>query len=291
MTAKMIAACAGNTGARGQKHPYLQAAGSLGYDSGTPQPSRRGQQLQNTVAGIGLLMSTAAQSRNTAQSCGFFDRAPVFGGSFGGPQGRRFNSSAVLPVDQLRSSCHPRLVSCVAVVLRAQLDPTMAKSLTSVHDDLRVSIHPRACSRYYGTAEQLVAEGLIPDGFKWPNKARRAAFEMGEFTHFLGRCRPDGIKGPMSIWTEGDYWCLQRSLIADEGKGGQAAQLYEKSMELAEIIRRNTPEWMREFNRAWEARKDAKYQAFRQQLLGEPKRGRGRPPKTTTQVTTQGATA
>lgn len=170
----------------------------------------------------------------------------------------------------------------------------MAKSLTSVHADLLISIHPRACTRFHGTAAQLVAEGLIPDGFEWPRKASRASFEMGKFTHWLGRCRPEGVKGPMSIWTEGDYWCLQRSLIADEGKGGQAAQLYEKSMELAEIMRRNTPEWMRVFNRAWETRKDAKYQAFRLQLLGEPKRGRGRPAKTattTTQVNTQGATA
>ena len=81
-------------------------------------------------------------------------------------------------------------------------------------------------------------------------------------------------------------------MSADNGYGWHAAQLYEKKMELAEIIRRNTPEWHRLFSRAWETRKDAKYQAFRLQLLGEPKRGRGRPAKTaTTSATIQGATA
>lgn len=166
----------------------------------------------------------------------------------------------------------------------------MAESLTSVHDDLRISIYPRACTRYHGTAAQLIAEGLIPDGFKWPQRTSRVSFEMGKFTHYMGRCRPDGIKGPMAVWVEGDYWFLQRSLTADEGRGWQAAQLYEKTMELAAIIHRTTPEWSRTFHRAYETRKDAKYQAFRLQLLGEPKRGRGRPVKNTT-TQTQGATA
>lgn len=43
----------------------------------------------------------------------------------------------------------------------------------------------------------------------------------------------------------------------------------------------------RMFNRAWETRKDAKYQAFRLQLLGEPKRGRGRPSRTAIKPTSK----
>lgn len=167
----------------------------------------------------------------------------------------------------------------------------MAQSASpGVPADLLISIHPRASTRYHGTASQLIAEGLIPDGFKWPHKASRMSFEIGKFTHWMGRCRPDGIKGPMSIWTEGDYWFLQRSLTAEEGRGWHHAQLYEKTMELADIIRRNTPEWSRTSVRAYETRKDAKYQAFRLQLLGEPKRGRGRPAKTAA-TQTQGSAA
>lgn len=155
----------------------------------------------------------------------------------------------------------------------------MAESFTSSHGDLLVSITPRAYTRYYGTSAQLTAEGLIPDGFKWPHKANRVSFEMGQFTHWMGRSRPAGIKGPMSIWTTGDYWFLQRSLTADEGSGFIKAQLYEKKMELADLVRRNTAEWEHVFNRAWKTRNDKKYQTFRLQLMGDPKRGRGRPAK------------
>lgn len=114
---------------------------TFGYHPAKPQSSRRGQPLQNTVAGIGLLTTTAAQSRNTAQSCGFFVRAPVFGGSFGGAQARRLSSSAVVPVVQLRSSCHPRLDSCVAVVPRRQLEPHMAN--TSTGESAQILTHTR----------------------------------------------------------------------------------------------------------------------------------------------------
>lgn len=151
--------------------------------------------------------------------------------------------------------------------------PTLAAS------DLLISIRPRASTRYHGTAAQLIAEGLIPDGFKWPYRANRVSFEVGKFTHHLGRCRPEGIKGPMSIWVEGDYWFLNRSLTADNGYGWAAADIYEKKMELAAIMRRHTPEWGRMFNRYWAARQDDKFQAFRLQLLGAPRRGRGRPSK------------
>lgn len=155
----------------------------------------------------------------------------------------------------------------------------MAHALSSAPADLLVTIHPRACTRYYGSAAQLIAEGLIPDGFQWPQRDRHVSFEVGPFTHWLTRCRPDGIKGPKSVWVDGDHWCLQRSLTADAGTGWQAARIYEKKMELADIVRRNTPEWERLFFRALETQKDARYQAFRQQLLGEPRR-RGRPAKT-----------
>jgi hypothetical protein len=95
----------------------------------------------------------------------------------------------------------------------------------------------------------------------------------------------------MSIWIEGDYWFLQRSLVSEEGMGFQRALIYQKTQELADILYRQTPEWNRLFYRAWETRKDTKYQAFRLQLLGEPKRGRGRPAKNTITTTpsTQGA--
>ncbi len=145
--------------------------------------------------------------------------------------------------------------------------------------DLLISIHPRAYTDYQGTAEQLRAEGLIPDGFKWPIGDRRISYEVGKFSYWMRRCRPDGIKGPKSIWVNGDYWFLRRELASQGRDGYRAADIYKKTKELAEIIRRGTHEWSRIANASWEARCDDKYMAFRNLLTGEPKRGRGRPSK------------
>lgn len=154
--------------------------------------------------------------------------------------------------------------------------------------DLSIEIYARACTRYEGTAAQLIAEGLIPDGFKWPKRTKYVSFEVGQFTYWVGRRRPRGMKGPMKAWAEGDYWHMQRSLVADEGTCWKAAQVYEKTIELAEVIRRDTPEWRRVFHLASKAKKDAQYMAFRQQLTGELKRGRGRPAKNTATPQTKG---
>lgn len=158
--------------------------------------------------------------------------------------------------------------------------------------DLTIHVTPRAYTSYQGTAAQLIAEGLIPDGFKWPTGANRVTVTVGRFEHWIFRTRPEGHKGPMSSWVNGDCWHLRRSLANQPRNGFREADIYAKTMELAETIYRGTAEWNRTFYRAYETRKDDKYQAFRLQLLGEPKRGRGRPAKnTTTPATTQGATA
>lgn len=143
--------------------------------------------------------------------------------------------------------------------------------------DLLISIRPRSYTQYHGTAEQLRAEGLIPDGFKWPIGDRRISYEVGKFSCWMGRCRPDGIKGPKSIWVNGDYWFLRRDLTSRWYDGYRAADIYEKTRELAEIIQRGTPEGSRIANASWKARCDDKYMAFRNLLTGETKRGRVRP--------------
>lgn len=162
---------------------------------------------------------------------------------------------------------------------------------------LLITIRPRAYTRYHGTAEQLVDEGLIPKDFKWPTGTARACYEIGQFSYWMGRCRPDGMKGPVSLWSNGDYWGLQRGLTTQDGDGFRSANIHEKAMELAEAIHRGTPEWSRTWAQAYEARKDQKYAAFRELLTGPVKRGRGRPAKsapvsihaTTENTTTKGA--
>lgn len=145
--------------------------------------------------------------------------------------------------------------------------------------DLNISITPRAYAQYEGTAAQLMAEGLIPTGFKWPIGAARTSYEMGEYTYWMGRCRPDGHKGPMSSWADGDYWFIRRGLVSQARDGFQAANIYQKQQELADVINRSSPEYKRLSNRAYKAQIDDRYMAFRNRVMGEPKRGRGRPIK------------
>lgn len=161
----------------------------------------------------------------------------------------------------------------------------MAKSLASpgtatlAASDLLIQILPRFCTRYHGTAEQLIAEGLIPEGFKWPTGCARVSYEIGKFSFYMGRCRPDGMKGPMSLWAHGDHWFMQRSLTSEKGKGFHAGSIYTKKMELADAIYRSTPEWSHVWHRAYQAKIDDSYMAFRQQLLGAEPRRSGRPQK------------
>jgi len=82
------------------------------------------------VAGFGSPKQLAAQSRNTAQSCGFFVRAPVFGGSDGEPHGSPVNGLRQLPGLPTRSSCLPRLEAGVAVVHCSNWRPHMVNSNT-----------------------------------------------------------------------------------------------------------------------------------------------------------------
>lgn len=142
--------------------------------------------------------------------------------------------------------------------------------------DLQINITPRAYTQYQGTAAQLIAEGLIPPGFKWPAGANRVTIEVGQFSLWIGRKRPEGHKGPMSSWTSGDYWFARRTLASEAGSGFHAADIYEKSMELAKVIYRGTNEHAHIGNAWWRAKCDDKYMAHMNKILGEPKR-RGRP--------------
>jgi hypothetical protein len=91
------------------------------YNARTLQRSRRGQSLQKTGAGIESLKTLAAQSRITAKVCGFFVRAPVYGGLNRGAQARRLMASASVPVFQPCSSRHPIESGC-AVFKPTQLE-------------------------------------------------------------------------------------------------------------------------------------------------------------------------
>lgn len=172
----------------------------------------------------------------------------------------------------------------------AQLITTGTAAL--IASDLTIKVNPRAYTSYQGTAAQLVAEGLIPKDFKWPTGANRVTVKVGRFEHWIFRVRPDGHKGPMSSWIEGDCWYLRRELANQPKNGFRDADIYAKKMELAETIYRGTTEWHRVWEKSYRARQDEKYAAFRTLLLGEmAPRKRGRPAKSSTTEQSQGASA
>ena len=166
----------------------------------------------------------------------------------------------------------------------------MAKSLPMgasalIASDLTVKIVPRFISRFYGTRAQLEAEGLIPPGFKWPHRRETEYWNVGQFRYWVQRHRPAGLKGPVSVWQDGDYWVLDISPV----KGRADHTIYARTQALTEAIYSRSPAGARQFSAWWKAKQDDSYMAFRAQLLGDmAPRKRGRPAKTivnTTEVT------
>ncbi len=78
---------------------------------------------------FGSLKTLAAQSRNTAQFCGFFVYASFFGGLNGEPQGSPVNGLRQCPGLPTCSSCHPRLEAGVTVSQPTHWRPIMAQTL------------------------------------------------------------------------------------------------------------------------------------------------------------------
>ncbi len=151
---------------------------------------------------------------------------------------------------------------------------------TLVSSDLIVEIIPRCFCRYRGTSAQLIAEGLIPDSFKWPERTSRKYWSSGEFTFSLERCRIPGAKGPITTWISGDYWVFEQAV---EGQSNHNHYLIlEKHEELNLLIHGRSPEWMKEWEKCCKAQNDSSYMAFMSQAMGDmAPRKRGRPKKCT----------
>lgn len=148
--------------------------------------------------------------------------------------------------------------------------------------ELHIEISPDSCVRYEGTAAQLVAEGLIPDGFKWPTQPGSASmqWDANGFKYWLARKRPDGHKGPMRSWITMDNWSIRVLVKGRDSDWHQRRALERKAKELRAEYRALTAEGEREeyakTKRYWAARDDKAFQAFKSRVPGlvPPKRGR-----------------
>lgn len=137
---------------------------------------------------------------------------------------------------------------------------------------LRVIIRPLRLDfwEFEGTRAELEGEGVIPPDTDWPEGAQGHRWEAGRFQYWLRRIRPEGLKGPMKLWTSGDWWCLRCHLIG--GPGVAARRILDKRRELAAEIYRQSPAWERawqtEYARSVAAEKDKAFQAFKTLIPG-----------------------
>ncbi|MCH7344125.1 hypothetical protein LZ017_12135 [Pelomonas sp. CA6] len=141
--------------------------------------------------------------------------------------------------------------------------------------ELRVSIRPHQLAfwAYQGSQAQLEAEGVIPPGLVWPAPRKDCSWSAGRFVYQLRRCRPQGLKGPLSAWSQGDWWELRCRLAGgaiDDSRAARASTgraSVEAPFPDAPTLRRHRA-----------ARQDAGFQAFLNELLPACKK-RGRKPK------------
>ena len=166
--------------------------------------------------------------------------------------------------------------------LRAASAHPAAASTTTPERELKIHIYKRSFEfwEYEGTRAQLEAEGVIPPGTEWPQGRQNHFWSHGGLRFWLSRTRPEGTKGPMSVWSTGDWWCLR----CDTPYDGNYAdwRIKQKARELAQAIYAQTPagrrEWNECFSRYWAAHSDAAFQAFKATLLPQRKKlGRSKP--------------
>lgn len=157
-----------------------------------------------------------------------------------------------------------------------------ATPTTTPESELKVYISTRSFGfwEYEGTRAQLEAEGVIPPSTEWPQGKQPLFWNQGGLRFWLQRARPEGTKGPMSVWASGDWWRLR----CDSPNEFHCAdwRIKQKARELAQEIHAQTPQgksqWHSQFSRYLAARKDAAFQHFKATVLPQRKKP-GRPVK------------
>ncbi len=146
--------------------------------------------------------------------------------------------------------------------------------------ELIAMVWPGSFWRYEGTRAQLEAEGVIPPKFEWPTGKGRVAWESGQFKYWLQRTRPEGVKGPMSIWINGDWWVIHGRLADRQRSEKWEAELKRKR--LIDELYAMTPNGKIEAEilgrKWWRSYRDSAFQAFKAKVLPSRKKP-GRPRK------------
>lgn len=147
--------------------------------------------------------------------------------------------------------------------------------------ELMVSLRPHGLGfwEFEGTRAQLEAEGAIPAAAKWPAIGAAAVkWKAGRLSFSLRRVRPPGLKGPMRLWVNGDWWALRCELIGApsclEQRVIDARRALEREAFLASPAGQRA--WDEQWRRRCAAERDSAFQAFKARVPGlvAPKRGR-----------------
>lgn len=136
-------------------------------------------------------------------------------------------------------------------------------------------------SKFVGSRAMLEAEGVIPDGTKWPEGYDDLRWQAGKFDYWLHRQRPEGAKGPRRDFADCDWWCLRWKLT--NAPSYEARQIMLKAKALKDAIYRHSVEGRQAFNKQiksyFAALDDARFQQFKAAIPGLVPPRRGRRPK------------
>lgn len=146
---------------------------------------------------------------------------------------------------------------------------------------LIVELNPHGCDfwEYHGTRARLEAEGIIPAAVVWPaTGARAVTWQDGRLKFSLRRIRPEGLKGPMRTWINGDWWALRGDLV--DGPDMRQRRILRMQRALERETYLQSPAGQRvlsaEFSRLHAADRDKDFQSFKALIpaLTPPCRGR-----------------
>lgn len=136
-------------------------------------------------------------------------------------------------------------------------------------------------AEYQGTRAALEAEGVIPTGTVWPDGFDSLYWGDDNFSYWLRRERPEGVKGPRKQFLGMDWWMFRCDPV--KVQSWEAKAIEKKAKALASEIYRQSPngraEWGKQLNAYMEARRDDKFQAFKALIPGIVRPKRGRRPK------------
>jgi hypothetical protein len=138
--------------------------------------------------------------------------------------------------------------------------------------ELKIEICPLGLDfwEFLGARAQLEAEAVIPADVEWPQGAGSTYWQSGKFKYWLRRVRPSGLKGPMKLWANGDWWCLRCDF--DDGLDHASRSIRRKERELARELYRHSAKGRREMGVMWscyhKAQADMAFQEFKAKIPG-----------------------